>query len=78
MQRQQSRQYYASVRRMKRLLVRKGYRPIYDLLHIEEKWANHSESAWARRLPDAVRFFLKNTGYSAPRSDEDARIALYQ
>lgn len=58
-QRQLSRQYYASVRRLKRILVRKGYRPIRDLLHIEEKWAHHTESAWARRLPDAMRFFLQ-------------------
>lgn len=60
-QRKLSRQYYASVRRLKRILVRKGYRPIRDLLHIEEKWAHHTESAWARRLPDAMRFFLHYT-----------------
>ncbi len=53
-----SRRYYASVRRLKRILVRKGYRPVHDLLHIEEKWANHSEAAWGRRLPLALRFFL--------------------
>lgn len=56
--RKQSRQYYARVRRMKRLLVRKGYRPVRDILYVEEKWAHHGESAWARRLPDAIRFFL--------------------
>lgn len=53
-----SRRYYASVRRMQRLLVKKGYRPRQDLLYIEEKWAHHSESAWARRLPTAIRFLL--------------------
>jgi predicted alpha/beta superfamily hydrolase len=53
-----SRRYYSNVRRMKRILVRKGYRPVYDLLHVEEKWANHSEASWARRLPVALRFFL--------------------
>ncbi|MCA9973338.1 MAG: alpha/beta hydrolase [Anaerolineales bacterium] len=63
MQRTRSRRYYASVRQMKRILVRKGYRPVHDLLHIEEKWADHSETSWARRLPDAVRFFLRNTGH---------------
>lgn len=63
MQRTLSRRYYASVRYLKRVLVGKGYRPVHDLLHIEEKWADHSESAWARRLPDAVRFFLKTTGH---------------
>lgn len=53
-----SRQYYASVRKLKGILIRMGYRPIWDLLHIEEKWAGHSESSWARRLPLAIRFFL--------------------
>lgn len=54
----QSRHYYAGVRRMKRMLIDKGYRPVRDILHVEEKWANHNEAAWARRLPDALRFFI--------------------
>lgn len=58
-----SRQYYASVRRMKRILIRKGYRPTVDILHVEEKWAGHSESSWARRFPAAIRFLL--TGATA-------------
>ena len=53
-----SRRYYAGVRRMNRLLARKGYRPRRDLLYVEEKWANHEEAAWARRLPQAIRFLL--------------------
>lgn len=53
-----SRRYYASVRRMKGTLVRKGYRPVRDLMHVEEKWASHSESFWGRRLPPALRFLL--------------------
>jgi len=53
-----SRRYYASVRRMKSILVRKGYRPLRDLMHVEEKWAGHSESSWGRRLPPALRFLL--------------------
>jgi len=56
----QSRRYYARVRRLKRVLVRKGYRPIVDLLHVEEKWAGHNEPAWARRLPLALRFLLRD------------------
>lgn len=55
----QSRNYYAGVRRLKRMLVDKGYRPVRDILHVEEKWANHNEAAWARRLPDALRFFIR-------------------
>jgi len=54
-----SRRYYASVRRLKRILVNKGYRPQRDLLHIEEKWAAHNEAAWERRLPLAIEFFLR-------------------
>ena len=55
-----SRRTYGSVRRMKRLLVRKGYRLRRQLLYVEEKWAGHNEAAWARRLPQALRFFLEN------------------
>lgn len=58
--RARSRKYYASVRSMKGLLVRKGYRPTRDLLHVESKWATHSEAAWADRLPTAIRFFLRS------------------
>lgn len=53
-----SRRYYAGVRRMQRLLYKKGYRPQRDLLYVEEKWAGHEEGAWARRLPRAIRFLL--------------------
>lgn len=56
--RRRSRRYYASVRRLKRLLVKKGYRPRHTLLMVEEQWAGHHEPAWARRLPDALRFLL--------------------
>jgi len=53
-----SRRYYASVRRMYRLLVKKGYRPKRDLLYVEERDAGHDEVAWARRLAPAIRFLL--------------------
>jgi predicted alpha/beta superfamily hydrolase len=56
--RYRSRRYYASVRRLKRMLVSKGYRPVRDLLTVEEQFAGHHEPAWARRLPDALRFLL--------------------
>lgn len=58
----QSRRYYASVRRMQRTLVRKGYRLRNELLYVEEKWARHEEQAWARRLPKAIRFLLGRAG----------------
>jgi predicted alpha/beta superfamily hydrolase len=54
-----SRHYYGGVRRMKRMLVQKGFRLRHQLLYSEEKWAGHSEDAWARRLPAALRFFLE-------------------
>jgi len=53
-----SRRYYASVRRMYRLLVKKGYRPKRDVLYVEEKNAGHNEAAWARRFGPAIRFLL--------------------
>lgn len=59
-QRARSRRYYASIRRMYRVLAKRGYRPQRDLLYVEEKWADHSESSWGRRLPIALRFFLKD------------------
>jgi predicted alpha/beta superfamily hydrolase len=65
--RRRSRRYYASVRRMKRILVKKGYRPVTDLMSVEERWAAHDERAWARRLPDALRFLLRGATSSALR-----------
>lgn len=58
--RARSRRYYSSVRQLKRILVRKGYRLFHELLHVEEKWASHRETAWARRLPLALRFLLSS------------------
>ncbi|MCA9874811.1 MAG: alpha/beta hydrolase [Anaerolineales bacterium] len=66
--RAESRRYYASVRRLKRILVSKGYRPQHDLLHVEEKWAAHNEAAWERRLPVAIKFFLGANGLRRPTS----------
>lgn len=56
--RTRSRRYYGRVRRLKRILVKKGFRPRRSLLHVEGRDAGHSEAAWASRLPDAIRFFL--------------------
>jgi predicted alpha/beta superfamily hydrolase len=53
-----SRRYYANVRRMKGLLVKKGYRPLRDIFHVEERHAGHNESSWGRRLAPALRFLL--------------------
>jgi predicted alpha/beta superfamily hydrolase len=53
-----SRDYYAGVRGLYRMLYAKGYHPHRTILYVEEKWARHREAAWARRLPHAFRFLL--------------------
>ena len=40
------------------LAVEKGYRAGQDLLYVRGKGERHTESAWARRLPGALRFLL--------------------
>jgi predicted alpha/beta superfamily hydrolase len=50
--------YVQGARRMADLLTHKGYRTGHDLLYSEDVGAIHHESAWARRLPDALRFLL--------------------
>jgi predicted alpha/beta superfamily hydrolase len=40
------------------LLIQKGYRPEQDLRYVLDEGAGHTEAAWARRLPDALRFLL--------------------
>ncbi|HSH02143.1 MAG TPA: alpha/beta hydrolase-fold protein [Anaerolineae bacterium] len=56
-----SRRYYARVRRLHRKLYKKGYFPRRQLLYVEQKWAHHTEAAWAYRLPDALRFLIPQT-----------------
>lgn len=48
-----------NTRRMKHMLVQKGYQLKHDLLHVVEIDGEHNEAAWARRLPAALRFLLK-------------------
>ncbi|MBE2268217.1 MAG: alpha/beta hydrolase [Anaerolinea sp.] len=47
-----------SARRMNALLIKKGYTPCGNLLYVVEQDAEHTESAWARRMPDALRFLI--------------------
>ncbi len=47
-----------SARRMNELLIEKGYQPDKNLRYVVETDGEHSESAWARRLPEALRFLL--------------------
>ena len=48
-----------SAARMARLLREKGYSDGADLRYVMEPGGEHRESAWARRLPDALRFLLR-------------------
>jgi predicted alpha/beta superfamily hydrolase len=48
----------ADARRLRDLLVSRGFVEDRDLHYVEERYAPHHESAWARRLPDALRFLL--------------------
>lgn len=47
-----------SARKMKLLLSRKGYVLGETLRYVAEPEGEHHEPAWARRLPDALRFLL--------------------
>ncbi|MBL8153715.1 MAG: alpha/beta hydrolase [Anaerolineae bacterium] len=47
-----------SARRLKTHLVQKGYVLEQDLRYVVETGGEHHEPAWARRLPDALRFLL--------------------
>lgn len=49
------------VRRLRDLLLEQGFVEERDLHYVEESAATHSESAWARRLPEALRFLLAKT-----------------
>jgi predicted alpha/beta superfamily hydrolase len=48
-----------SARQMHRLLIQRGYRDEANLRYVTEKGGEHTESAWARRLPEALRFLLR-------------------
>lgn len=53
-----SRRYLESVRQVRDLLVRRGWKPDTTLKYVEDEGAVHREDAWARRLPDALRFLM--------------------
>ncbi len=49
-----------SARPLYEVLRAKGYRERTDLKYVAEHGGKHTESAWARRLPGAIRFLLKD------------------
>jgi predicted alpha/beta superfamily hydrolase len=52
----------SDARRMRDLLIRKGYRLGKDLSWIEERGGMHNEDAWGRRLRKALPFLLSGPG----------------
>jgi predicted alpha/beta superfamily hydrolase len=48
-------------RRLRDFLLDQGFAEGRDLHYVEERYGIHRESAWARRLPDALRFLLAET-----------------
>lgn len=50
--------YVDGVRTIRDRLLAHGYRSGENLIYVEETGGRHNEDAWARRLPDALRFLL--------------------
>ncbi len=53
-----SRRFYQASRRLRTVLEAKEADPDRNVLYIEERGAAHSDAAWSRRLPTALRFLL--------------------
>jgi predicted alpha/beta superfamily hydrolase len=51
--------YILSLRRMRDLLIQKGYSAETDISYEEAPEAVHHEAAWAHRLPGVLRFLLR-------------------
>jgi predicted alpha/beta superfamily hydrolase len=47
-----------SAAHLERLLIEKGYVRGRNLMYLAEEGGTHTETAWARRLPDALSFLL--------------------
>lgn len=53
-----SHRYLDGVRRLRRRLEHRGFRPGRDLGYLEEQGGLHGEESWGRRLPGALAFLL--------------------
>jgi predicted alpha/beta superfamily hydrolase len=51
--------YRDGVRALLQALIERGYTLGRSLMYVEDEGALHNEEAWARRLPDALRFLLR-------------------
>jgi predicted alpha/beta superfamily hydrolase len=58
-------------RRIRDTLMEAGWVEGRDLMYVEERHAIHRENAWAKRLPDALRFLLTGV-IAATSADEPA------
>ncbi|MDB4949538.1 MAG: putative hydrolase of the alpha/beta superfamily [Gemmatimonadetes bacterium] len=54
----EGREELADVRRLRDILIAKGYRKGRDFLYVVEMGGTHSEAAWARRLRKELQFLL--------------------
>lgn len=54
-----SQRYVNGVRKMRDLLIQKGYSENETLRYVEEEGGLHNEDAWARRLPEMLRWLLR-------------------
>lgn len=52
--------YEPSARPLYEILRSRGYRVRRHLKYVSERGGKHTESAWARRLPNALRFLLRD------------------
>lgn len=63
----------AQARRLRDLLVEKGYRPRENLQFVLDRGARHSEAAWGRRFRKALPFLLSGRRQGARRLDAARR-----
>jgi glycogen operon protein len=54
--------HVALARRLRDLLLDKGYEPRRELRWVEDRDGRHHESAWGRRFRKALPFLLRNGG----------------
>jgi predicted alpha/beta superfamily hydrolase len=55
----QPNQYALAVRQLGEMLLAKGYQHGENFAYMEDEQGRHNEEAWARRLPNALRFLLR-------------------
>ena len=59
---------FEDVRDFRDTLVKVGWRAGEDLNYVEDRYATHHEDFWSKRLPDALRFLLRDA--AAPDASE--------